>query len=132
MKCRVILNTISDRIYWIKWEKFFNFIIPGDFSFFESQAVLDHYLSKWFDGVDEEGVYFFQPPSFNLRERKVKLESGRHLTLLLSRHMKNIPMALTYMNPEHQWILEEISDGSLSDSEILEIPDLKIKDGFNL
>jgi hypothetical protein len=107
-------------------------MLPDDFSFFESQTVLDHYLSRWFDGVDEEGVYLFQPPSFNLRERKVKFENGKNLTLLLSRHMKNIPMTLTSMNPEHQWILEEISDGSFDDSEILEIPDLKIKDGFNL
>jgi predicted porin len=127
MNCRIVLNTISDRGYWINWEKFFYYINQDDFTFLESQTVLAHYSSKWFHGVDEEGVYLFQPPSFNLQERKVKFENGRHLFLLLSRHMNHFPMVLTYMNPEHQWILEEISDGLLDESDIFEMPDLEFK-----
>ena len=127
MNCRIILNTFSDRGYWINWEKLFYYINNDDLSFFKSQIALNHYLPTWFDSADEEGVYLFQPPSFNLHERKVAFDNGRHLTLLLSKHMNNFPMVLTHMNPEHQWILEEISGGLLDESDIFEMPDLEIK-----
>ncbi len=131
MKSRIVLNTSDDRGYWINWDKFFPHIDHEDLALRDSRTVLDYYLSSWFY-EPEEDVHLFKPPAFTLRLRYARFINGRHRTILLSKHMKHIPMALTQINPDHEWILDEVSVRSLSESEVFEIPDFEIKDAINI
>lgn len=84
-----------------------------------------------------DGSYQFHAPEFYLTKGIVKFINGRHRTLLLGKHLKNIPMALTNMDgfppfatgprPESLEALAKISVQKLTGNEMLEFPDLPIQ-----
>lgn len=88
-----------------------------------------HWLSKCADNT-----YLFHAPEFYLHLGIARFINGRHRTLVLAKHLKEIPMALTNMDGypvyaphPHQIsvkVLEQISTQKLTGEEVFEFPDL--------
>jgi hypothetical protein len=127
---------VQDELYLIKVEELMAIIDAHDLEQRKSETIEDAYHEHWFT-QHEDGSYQFHAPEFYLTRGIVKFINGRHRTLLLGKHLKRIPMALTNMDgfpilatsPRQESIkaLDKISAQKLTVNEILEFPDLPIK-----
>ena len=125
-----------DELYLIKVEEFMAIIDTQDLAQRKSKIIEDAYHEHWLT-QNADGSYQFHAPEFYLTKGIVKFINGRHRTLLLGKHLKNIPMALTNMDglppsatnpsPESLETFAKISAHKLTGNEIFEFPDLPIK-----
>lgn len=64
LKCKIELNTETDRAYWVRWDKFKECVDPIDLYRREAKVIEDYYLASWFRV--ENGECYFKPPAFHL------------------------------------------------------------------
>jgi hypothetical protein len=95
----------------------------------ESAEIKDCYLAAWFSW-SQNGERCFSPPAFYLKNARAFFINGRHRALLLSRHLRVLPMALTQVDVFSQDALECIVDREIELNEILVLPDLPIQDSL--
>lgn len=123
MKCRLNLTTTWDKAYWIKRDALMS--IGNDLAIRESAHVADFYLAGWFHrGPDD--VLSFNPPAFYFNQGAILFINGRHRTVLLSRYMDRIPMALTRPDQHDDPTMQLISAGGIDPAELITLPDLPI------
>lgn len=101
-----------------------------------SQNIEDAYHKHWFSECNN-GMFLFHAPSFYITDGTIKFINGRHRTLLLSKYMKEIPMALTNMGIQlfstqsslqnNLNCLQRISIKRISEQDIFDFPDLPIR-----
>jgi hypothetical protein len=126
----------EDEFYLIQVEKFMSIVDQWNLAQRASEAIEDAYHEHWFT-QRADGSRLFHAPEFYLTKGVAKFINGRHRTLLLSKHLEQIPMALTNMDgfpvfaakphPESIEVLKQISVRKLSGSEFFEFPDLPVK-----
>jgi hypothetical protein len=136
MRVTLLSPNAQDELYLIKVEELMAIIDAQDLAQRKSETIEDAYHEHWLTQYTD-GSYQFHAPEFYLSNGIVKFINGRHRTLLLGKHLKNIPMALTNMDgfppfatkpsPESLEALAKISAKKLTGNEILEFPDLPIK-----
>ncbi len=136
MKVKLQPPNAQDEFYLIKIEDFMRVVDQWDLSQRESEEIENAYHEHWIEEGDD-GVYLFHAPEFYLVEGVAKFINGRHRTLVLARHLKEIPMALTSMDgypvyspqphPKSVEVLGKIAKKKLKGSEIFDFPDLPIK-----
>jgi hypothetical protein len=97
VNCKIDLTVPSDRPYWVKWAEFERCVAEGDLASRESGKIEDWYLSKWFVR-SADGDVLFSLPAFYLQESRAYFINGRHRSLLMSRYLEVIPMAVTQMD----------------------------------
>ena len=127
MKCKLDLTTHSDMPYWVNWIAFMRHVDREDLARRESKKVVDCYLSSWFHR-GQNGIYFFNPPAFYLDKGQALFINGRHRTVLLSRYLEVLPMALTQMDSASESVLREIVQGGIDLDEVFVLPDLPMRD----
>lgn len=126
MKCRIDLQTSTDRPLWIDWAKFMQCVDHADLACRESKIVENFYRSAWFRFQD--GQWFFSPPAFYLRQGSALFINGRHRVLLLSRHLQLLPMSLTQSDKQSESALSSITMRPLALDEVFELPDLPMRE----
>ena len=136
MKVRLLPPNAQDEFYLIKVKEFMGIVDELDLAQRESEEVVDAYHEHWLSECDD-GIYAFHAPEFCLTNGMTEFINGRHRTVLLARHLNEIPMALTNMDgyPIYESqpltssieVLKKISKRKLSGEEIFEFPDLPIK-----
>ena len=124
MQCRVDITAAGDRPFLIKREEFMHCVDEKDLACRDSATVLDQYLATWFHWND--GECFFNLPAFYLRNGRALFINGRHRTILLSRHLDRLPMALTQLDHASESTLENLVARPLSEGEVIFLPDLPI------
>lgn len=136
MRVTLLPPNAQDEFYLIKVEELMAIIDAKDLAQRKSETIEDAYHEHWLTQY-EDGSYQFHAPEFYLTKGIVKFINGRHRTLLLSKHLKNMPMALTNMDgfppfatcphPASLEALAKISAHKLTGNEIFEFPNLPIK-----
>ena len=126
MKCKLELTNASDRPFLINWEKFFEIVHKLDLACREARDIKDSYLSGWFRR--DQNILRFTPPTFYLKMGFAAFNNGRHRAVLLSRHKKEFPMALTQADESSQPVLDYIVVSEMSKEDLFELPDLPVVD----
>ena len=129
MQCRVDITAARDKPYLIRREEFMQCVDRADFACRESATIQDCYLAAWFHWIN--GERFFNLPAFYLSKRRAFFINGRHRTVLLSRYMDRLPMALTDIDRESKPTLQALVDCSLSEGEVIFLPDLPIVEAIS-
>jgi hypothetical protein len=129
MQCRVDITAAWDRPFLIKREEFMRCVDTENFACRDSATVQDRYLAAWFHWID--GECFLNLPAFYLRNGRVFFINGRHRTVLLSRHLDRLPMALTQIDRESEPTLEALINRPLSEGEGILLPDLPIVEAIS-
>ncbi len=101
-----------------------------------SQDIKNVYHKHWLSDC-QDGRYVFDAPQFYLTKGVARFINGRHRTLLLIKHLTEIPMALTGMDGYPIWAthphqlsinsLNQMSVRKLTGQEIFTFPDLPIE-----
>ncbi|WP_143477748.1 hypothetical protein [Pseudogulbenkiania subflava] len=123
----------KDEFFLICVEQFMRVVDELDLEKRKSKIIRDAYHEHWFEQCADES-YQFHAPEFYLTNGVARFINGRHRTLLLSRHLEYIPMALTNMDgfpisptkphPTSLEVLESISVKKLTGDEFFHFPDL--------
>ena len=87
----------QDEFHLIKVAEFMSIVDQHDLSLRESIDIQDAYHEHWLSECSE-GVYQFHAPEFYLTKGVARFINGRHRTLVLSKHLVEMPMALTNMD----------------------------------
>lgn len=133
MKVRLQPPNANDVLYLIKINEFMRFVDLHDFSMRNCREIEDKYHRHWLsDGPDD--TQLFHAPQFFLTNETIKFINGRHRTLLLSRHLDEVPMAfaraaisLSTDEQDTKRILDSISVRQLTEVDVLFFPDLPIE-----
>ena len=101
-----------------------------------SQKIEDAYHEHWLSPCPD-GSYLFHAPEFYLKNGVARFINGRHRTLVLSKHLIEIPMALTnidgypvYAAHAHQSSLDVLAAMSVrkaTEQEAFCFPDLPVR-----
>ena len=126
MNCKIQLTAAWDRPYWIRWTDFKKCVDEDDLACRDSWVIQDCYLATWFS-YSENGERHFNPPTFCLRNGLASFINGRHRTILLSKHLDILPMALAQTDAESQSILDGIVEREIGLDEVIVLPDLPIE-----
>lgn len=137
MKITLTPPNAQDKHYLIDVKKFMRVVDPDDLECRDSKIIHDSYHEHWFRGQ------LFLPPVFYLTKGVARFINGRHRTLVMIKHMDQIPMALANMDgypnfteTPHQLsrkVLRHISLARLNGKEEFIFPDLPITYfGFDL
>lgn len=126
----------QDDLYLIRLENLIRIVDHWDLAQRNSETIEDAYHDHWFCR-ENDGSDSFHAPEFFLLKGIVRFINGRHRTLMLRRHLKELPMALTNMDgypldspkpsPESIKALAEISIRKLSGQEVFDFPDLPVR-----
>ncbi len=136
MKVRLQPPNAQDVFYLIKVEQFMRVVDRWDLEQRESKQIENAYHEHWLSKC-ADGTYLFHAPRFCLREGIARFINGRHRTLVLMQHLKEIPMALTNMDgcPVYAphplkisvQVLKQISTKRLTGDEVFEFPNLSLR-----
>ena len=136
MRIRLQPPTARDELHLISVRDFLAVVDNGDLSQRKNKVVKSVYHVHWFERA-EDGVLLFHAPEFYLTEGVAKFINGRHRTIMLSRHLEAMPMALTNMDgypifasqPSQlsQNCLARISIRRVMDGEEFDFPDVPVK-----
>jgi hypothetical protein len=117
-------------------EQFMNTVDSWDLAQRKSQHIENAFHEHWLTPC-ADGIYLFLAPEFYLTNGRARFINGRHRTLLLSRHLREIPMALTNMDgyPVHAAspsqlslnAIQRISVRKVSPSEVFDFPDMPVR-----
>ena len=97
VKVRLQPPNAQDVLHLISVRSFMSLVDSWDLSQRNSEAIVDAYHIHWFE-IDEDGIHRFHAPEFYLTKGLAGFIDGRHRTLLLSKYLEAIPMALTNMD----------------------------------
>ena len=136
MKVRLQPPNAMDQFYLVKLDRFMEIVDTWNLEQRESTEIVDAYHEHWFREGDN-GIKLFHAPEFYLRNGVAGFVNGRHRTLVLRRHLAEIPMALTNMDgfpmralapsKNSEMVLQQIAAKKLVGDEILAFPDLPIR-----
>lgn len=126
MKCRVALTAEGDRPYWIRRDAFQRCVDHENLACRDSTTVENFYLSNWFH--ENGGLIYFSVPAFYLEQGRAYFINGRHRTVLLSRYLALLPMALTQVDTRSAATLEQIAERAIALDESFDLPDLPVRD----
>jgi hypothetical protein len=126
----------KDKFYLINVAEFMRIVDKENLKARESEVIRDAYHKYWFE-QGENGILQFHAPEFYLTNGIAQFVNGRHRTLLLSRYLDTMPMALTNMDgypmdeeePSKRSldVLNKISIREIEEGEVFEFPDLPIR-----
>jgi len=102
MNVRLQPPNAQDEFYLIKTEQFMLAVDQTDLAQRNSQRIEDAYHQHWLSPCPD-GTYLFHAPEFYLTSGVARFINGRHRTLVLSKHLIEIPMALTNMDGYPIW-----------------------------
>jgi hypothetical protein len=130
------LPNAQDEYYLINVIKFMSIVDENYLAQNESMEIIDTFHKYWFSRNGENEI-LFHPPEFYLEKGVARFINGRHRTLVLYKHMNEIPMALTNMDgypvfadSSHQLsknVLNNIAISKLKGDEVFDFPDLPIE-----
>jgi hypothetical protein len=136
MRVKLQPPNAQDVFYLIKVEQFMRVVDSWDLEQRVSKKIENAYHLHWLSRC-ADGTCLFHAPEFCLQEGIARFINGRHRTLVLTKHLKEIPMALTnmdgypvYATHPHQisvQVLEQISTQKLTGEEVFEFPDLPLR-----
>lgn len=125
----------KDDLYLINSVLFMKIVCPEDLALRDSLEIKDSFHVHWFQQKNNE--LYFHAPEFYLTKGIARFINGRHRTLLLAKHLREFPMALTnmdgfpvfadYPSLESCEALEKFSINKLNGSESFSFPDLPIE-----
>lgn len=122
--------------YLLDSERLFQTINQKDLESRKSRLIHDAYHVDWFYEI--EGVTYFMLPTVSIKDGEVFFINGRHRTILICRHSKEIPVAVMPLelsnmfieNPDavkkSQTTLENISRKVISPGDKIQLPDFPI------
>lgn len=87
----------------------------------DADVVEDYYRSDWFPEGD------FELPAFYLQDGKVFFINGRHRTVVLSRVLDSLPMALTSIDAASADVLSSMVISEMNPGDEFELPNLRIE-----
>lgn len=131
----------KDEFYLVNMDAFLKIVCPEDLARRNFIEIKNAFQLHWFKNI--EGENYFHAPEFFLTNGVARFINGRHRTLMLSKHLKDLPMALTNIDgypflgktPSEvsQAVLKSITISKLNGDETFDFPDLPIEYlGFDL
>lgn len=136
MKVRLQPPNARDVLYLVQVDQFMQVVDPVDLAQRSSVEIENAYHEYWLTPCDD-GSYAFCAPVFYFKEGVAKFINGRHRTLLLTKHLTAIPMALANMDgypttatcPHRDSVdvLRQISVRKITREEVFSFPDLPIR-----
>ena len=136
MKVRLQPPNAQDEFYLINVQEFMKIVDRSDLAQRNAGQIEDAYHTHWLS-TNSDGIYLFHAPEFYLAEGIARFINGRHRTLVLSKHLDEIPMALTGMDvcpvlaphPHSSSVdvLSAISICRVSTEDIFQFPDLPVR-----
>jgi len=129
MKCIIKLKYATDKPYWVNRKKFYKYVDQKNLAQRESK-ILENCYDIGLLITKKNGEWYFEPPIIYLNNRRICFTGGRHRTIVLSRHLDVLPMALRVPNvyPFCQSVLDEIIEREIEMEEVFQLPDLETRD----
>jgi hypothetical protein len=126
----------KDEFHLIMVERLMALVDAQDLALRKSETIDDAYHEHWLIQC-QDGSYHFHAPVIYINRGAIKFINGRHRTLVLSRHMQEIPMALASIDGSppstittrtaSMETLTAISRKKLTSSEAFDFSELPIK-----
>ena len=134
MQVIIALPNENDSQYLVDSTRLMEIVNIQDLRSRKSQTIEDKYHINWFSN-NGNSIIEFELPSIYIRNNEAFFHNGRHRTILLCRHTKEIPISvsISYFNASNEQIdkckriIEYISLRKLKTQEQIEIPSLPIE-----